>query len=157
MADPALEDVPFISHAAVMPVAVLRQTRSALPSPLKSDTCVTLQLAVGEDPVASCHRRAVHEPDRGLPGSGVAPHEVALAVAVEVADVRHRPVADRSGSMALDAGAVPFMSQIAVCPVAVLRHTRSVLPSPLKSPTCVTGQVGIAQDHGARGDAQRRS
>src|SRR5258708_3621441 len=36
----------------------------------------------------------------------------------------------------------PFISQIAVCPVAVLRQTRSALPSPLRSPVFVTTQFG---------------
>ena len=43
----------------------------------------------------------------------------------------------------------PFINQIAVCPVALLRHTRSALRSPLKSPVCVTTQFKFREQRGA--------
>src|SRR5262245_31137424 len=43
-------------------------------------------------------------------------------------------------TLALDDTVVLFMNQIAVTPVVVLRHSRSLLPSPLKSPVIVTAQ-----------------
>src|SRR5262245_7981952 len=41
---------------------------------------------------ATRDRNAVHEPDRGVAGRSVAPQDVRLAVAVEVAGLLHRPV-----------------------------------------------------------------
>ena len=46
-------------------------------------------------------------------------------------------------TVAVLVAAMPFMSQTAVCPVALLRQRMSVLPSPLKSPTFATDQSGL--------------
>jgi len=91
--------------------------------------------------------RAVHEPDRRI-AAGVAPENVAHAVAVEVRRSRRpdRQTVDMLPSPALDATDVPFRNQIAVLPL-VSRHSRSDLPSPLKSrcPTIRPGGGDISE------------
>ena len=78
--------------------------------------------------------------------------QIAIAVAVEVGDLRDRPVAVGGQPRSADGGG-PFINQTAVCPVLLLRHSRSAAPSPLKSPVCVTTQFGWC---GRRGGTQQR-
>ena len=70
---------------------VSRQTMSLLPSPLKSPVPTIDQFVATLPTLATRHTcDAVHEPDRRV-AAGVAPQQVGLAVAVEVADAGDRP------------------------------------------------------------------
>jgi len=78
-----------MSQMYTCPVTILRHTMSALPSPLKSPTPSMFQPAVGVTTPGSrwgpsWTTRAIHEPDVHLPVR-VAPKDVGLAVAIEVA------------------------------------------------------------------------
>ena len=41
---------------------------------------------------------------------------------------------------------VPFISQITTSPVTLLRQSKSILPSPLKSPTLITDQAELVSN-----------
>ena len=121
-----------------------------MPSPLKSPVPTTDQV-VGMLPTTADDDdlRAVHEPDRGV-AAGVAPQQVGLAVAVEVALPDDRPGgrAPRR-SRPTTRLAAPFISQIAVLPL-VSRQAMSLLPSPLKSWVLgLSGSGGAAKTHAA--------
>ena len=65
----------------------------------------------------------------------IVPQDVALAVAVEVAgpgDLSKSPATFATNEVATFKTVVPFISQIATLPL-VSPHSRSLLPSPLKS------------------------
>ena len=83
----------------------------------------------------------------------VAPQDVALAVAVEVAGAGDVPVESRPcRRWLLTAIWLPFICQIASVPLS-LRHRMSLLPSPLKSP--VADHVPVAADRAERGACRR--
>ena len=84
-------------------------------------------------------RRAVHEP-HGDVAAGVAPQNVSLTVAVEVAGFRHRPTRRYSREFAEEEIDDPFINHMATVPL-VLRHRMSDLPSPLKSPVATIDQL----------------
>ena len=76
--------------------------------------------------------RAVHQPERQVPDI-VAPNDVALIIAVELANADHRPICRDVAPPVDDPTEVPLMNQIAVFPL-VSRQSKSLMPSPLKSP-----------------------
>src|SRR5882762_10382249 len=128
------------------PVTRLRHSMSDLPSPSKSPTPATLQLAsvivvntAPAESVAPFMSQIAYQPFAllrhtmsDLPSPSKSPTPAIL-------QLRSNPPTG-----ALTVSVPPFMSQIAFSPVALLRHTMSDLPSPSKSPTPAMLQLGSA-------------
>ena len=125
---------------------MLRQRTSDLPSPLKSPTPAISQVAVNDADVLACEAAGIVRIPKVGVAVGVAPEDVGLAVAIEVADAGDRARgADADLRRRVQPPTpVPFISQIATAPLA-LRQRMSDLPSPLKSPTPATCQAVSAR------------
>ena len=105
---------PFISQIEVLPL-LSRKSRSLLPSPLKSPI---LHRPHGGDIPNGCaggHGRTIHEPNRCI-AQIVAPQDIGLAVAVEIAGADNVQVA---------MGALPSPAD-ATTVVAFINHTATL-------------------------------
>ena len=123
------------------PVDSFCQRRSALPSPLTSPTPWIFQLkfetAHYREPSLIDHRRAIQHPHAEHAVRLVLPHEIGLAIAVDVACARDDPVCIRILGTLSSVAAValnPFISQTASQPSSCCQMM-SALPSPFTSAT----------------------
>ena len=119
-------------------------TRSALPAPSRSPDPFDLPVRVGDvgrKPEMET-RRAVHQPDDALARHLVAPHDIRLAIPIDVADPFDLPVriGDRGQDRRRTRRSLPFMSHAMFLPVTLWRQMTSALPSASKSPTPLISQ-----------------
>ena len=135
--------LPFMSQIEVRPVTALYQTRSWLPLPSKSPTCVGRQAGsvtrvalpmicvplishTDDWPVVSLRHTMSDLPSPLKSPSRTGRHAALFITVTPLENV------------------VPFMSQIAVWPVVSLRQIRSERPLPSKSPASAGSSVSAS-------------